>query len=74
MKSIYPDCSLNNRSMNITYSEDTDTLVLRLSNQPIFKEALPNWDTHIYYAFDGSVTKIVIGKASAQNIWPPKKL
>lgn len=56
--------------MKITYEENDDILIVRLSNKPIVKESSQDWDTHISYAEDGSIVEVVILDASKKGAWP----
>lgn len=54
--------------MNTTYFEDDDTLVIRLSDEPITKEVSQDWNTHISYAADGTTVEVVILEAKAHGM------
>ncbi|WP_045213917.1 DUF2283 domain-containing protein [Desulfonatronovibrio magnus] len=56
--------------MKVTYEENDDILVIRLSNKPIVKEISQDWDTHLSYAEDGSVVEVVVLDASKKGAWP----
>ena len=40
--------------MKVTYYEDEDTLVIRLSDKAITREVSQDWHTHVSYASDGT--------------------
>ena len=44
--------------MKVTYYEDEDTLVARLSDKPVAREVSQDWHMHISYAANGSVVEI----------------
>jgi hypothetical protein len=56
--------------MRISYFEDDDTLVIRLSEKPIVREVSQDWHTHVSYAADGSVVETVILEAAQIGAWP----
>jgi uncharacterized protein YuzE len=56
--------------MKVTYYEDEDTLVIRLSDKPVTREVSQDGCTHISYAADGSVVETVILDAAQQGAWP----
>ncbi|BCB08511.1 DUF2283 domain-containing protein [Vreelandella alkaliphila] len=56
--------------MRTTYDEADDILVLHLSEKTTVKEVSQDWNTHISYAEDGTITEIVILDASKQGAWP----
>lgn len=56
--------------MKVTYYEDDDTLVVRLSDKPVAREVSQDWHTHISYAADGSVVETVILDAAKLGAWP----
>ncbi|MCS2609133.1 DUF2283 domain-containing protein [Halomonas dongshanensis] len=56
--------------MRTTYDEADDILVLHLSEKKAVKELSQDWNTHISYAEDGTITEIVILEASKQGAWP----
>ena len=56
--------------MKITYFDDDDTLVIRLSDKPIVREVSQDWNTHISYAADGSVVETVVLEAAGIGAWP----
>ena len=56
--------------MKVTYYEDEDTLVARLSDKPVAREVSQDWHTHISYAADGSVVETVILEAAKLGAWP----
>jgi hypothetical protein len=56
--------------MKITYYEDDDTLVVRLSDKLIVREVSQDWHTHVSYAADGSVVETVILEAAQLGAWP----
>ena len=64
------DAKTENTSMNTTYFDKDDTLVLHFSDKPIAKEISPDWNTHISYAADVSAVEIVIFGSKAQGMLP----
>jgi hypothetical protein len=56
--------------MKLTYFEEDDTLVIRLSDKPITREVSQDWRTHVSYAADGTVVKTVILDARECGAWP----
>ena len=57
--------------MHTTYFDEDDILVIRLSNKPITREALQDWNTHISYAEDGTAVEVVLLEARA-NVRIPR--
>ena len=49
--------------MKVTYFDDDDTLVIRLSDKPIAREVSQDWRTHVSFAADGTVVETVILEA-----------
>mgnify|MGYP003497484551 CR=1 FL=1 len=58
--------------MKVTYFDDDDTLVIRLSDKPITREVSQDWRTHVSYAADGSAVEIVLLEARASGAYPPQ--
>jgi hypothetical protein len=56
--------------MKVTYYEDEDTLVIRLSDKAITREVSQDWHTHVSYAADGTVVETVILEAAKLGAWP----
>ncbi|WP_157271056.1 DUF2283 domain-containing protein [Azohydromonas aeria] len=56
--------------MKVTYFEEDDTLVIRLSDKPIAREVSQDWRTHVSYAADGTVVETVILEARECGAWP----
>ena len=56
--------------MKTTYFDDEDTLVIRLSDEPIVREVSQDWNTHVSYAADGTVVETVILEAAKLGAWP----
>ena len=52
--------------MKVTYYEDEDSLVIRLSDKTVAREVSQGRHTHIGYASDGTVVETVIPEAAAQ--------
>lgn len=50
--------------MKVTYYEDEDTLVIRLSDKVIAREVSQDWHTHVSYASDGTAVETVILEAA----------
>ncbi|MBK9685889.1 MAG: DUF2283 domain-containing protein, partial [Betaproteobacteria bacterium] len=46
--------------MKVTYYEDEDSLVIRLSDKTVAREVSQGRHTHIGYASDGTVVETVI--------------
>ena len=60
--------------MRTTYYDEEDTLVLRLSDKPIVREASQDWNTHISYAADDTIVEMVFLEASEQGVLPVEVL
>jgi hypothetical protein len=56
--------------MKVTYYEDDDTLVIRLSDKPVTREVSQDWNTHVSFAADGTVVETVILEAAKLGAWP----
>lgn len=56
--------------MKITYYEEDDILVIRLSDKPISREVSQDWNTHISYASDGTAVEIVMLDAKSLGVLP----
>lgn len=56
--------------MRVTYFDDDDTLVIRLSDKPVTREVSQDWRSHISYAADGTVVETVILEARECGAWP----
>ena len=56
--------------MKVTYYEDEDTLVARLSDKPVAREVSQDWHMHISYAANGSVVETIILEAAKLGAWP----
>ena len=56
--------------MKTTYFTEDDTLVIRLSDMPITKEVLQDWNSYISYAADGKIVELVILEAKANGMLP----
>jgi Protein of unknown function (DUF2283) len=56
--------------MKVTYFDEDDTLVIRLSDKPITREVSQDWRTHVSYAADGSAVEIVVLEARASGAYP----
>ena len=56
--------------MKVTYYEDDDTLVIRLSDKAITREVSQDWHTHVSYAADGTVVETVILEAAKHQATP----
>ena len=61
---------LQEAAMHTTYFDEDDILVIRLSDKPIVREVLQNWNTHISYADDGSTVEVVLLEARANGAYP----
>ena len=56
--------------MKVTYYEDEDSLVIRLSDKTVAREVSQGRHTHIGYASDGTVVETVIPEAAKLGAWP----
>lgn len=56
--------------MKMTYYDEDDTLVIRLSDKPVVREVSQDWNTHVAYAADGTVVETVILDAVGCGAWP----
>lgn len=56
--------------MKVTYYEDEDSLVIRLSDKTVAREVSQGRHTHIGYASDGIVVETVILEAAKLGAWP----
>ncbi len=56
--------------MNTKYYEDNDILALKLSDQPIAREASQGWNINISYDKDGNIVQIVILEAQEKGLYP----
>ena len=60
--------------MHTTYFDEDDILVIRLSNKPITREVLQDWNTHISYAEDGTAVEVVLLEARANGAYPSGRM
>ena len=56
--------------MKVTYYEDEDTLMIRLSDKAITREVSQDWNTHVSYAADGTAVEVVVLDARANGALP----
>jgi hypothetical protein len=56
--------------MRITYYDEDDILVIRLSDKAIAREVSQDWNTHISYAADGTTVEVVVIDAVAMGAFP----
>lgn len=56
--------------MRITYTEKDDTLVIHIADKPVARETSQDWNTHVSFAADGSVVKVVVLEARARGAFP----
>lgn len=60
--------------MKLTYFDEDDILVMRLTEKPIVREVSQDWNTHISYAADGSTVEIVVLDATSSGLLPLEEL
>ena len=60
--------------MKLTYFDEDDILVMRLTEKPIVREVSQDWNAHISYAADGSTVEIVVLDATSSGLLPLEEL